>query len=74
MKFLIVFTFMFLLVSAMVYSYYTFFVLETDTKIYKHIYFGEFDNRDSEGVVAHLTVGDLNGDGEVDYLFNAGMQ
>ena len=42
--------------------------------LYKHIDLKPYKNVDSRGMVGYLYVGDLNGDGKVDFLFNVGLE
>jgi len=42
--------------------------------LYKHIDLRPYNNTDSNGRVGYLYVGDLNGDGKADFLYNVGLQ
>ena len=42
--------------------------------LYKHIDLKPYKNVDSRGMVGYLYVGDLNGDGKVDFLYNVGLE
>ena len=42
--------------------------------LYKHIDLKPYKNVDSRGMVGYLYVGDLNGDGKADFLYNVGLE
>jgi len=42
--------------------------------LYKHIDLKPYKNTDSRGMVGYLYVGDLNGDGKADFLYNVGLE